>query len=94
MVELSLVRGFTMRLRLGAGVQQRERELRLGCGAKLVLSSMMSGSAVRMAEEQDFPSPRIWARAPGRFGTTLSLVLSMPCPCCSLSEVRRLFRHV
>jgi hypothetical protein len=93
MAELSLARDFTVRPRLRTGVQQRKRELRLGCGAKLVLSSTMSGSTVGMAEEQDFPSPRIWAPGPSRSGTLLGLVLGMPFPC-SLSEVRRLFRRV
>jgi hypothetical protein len=94
MAELSLAWGFTVRPRLRTGVQQRKRELRLGCGAKLVLSSTMSGSTVGMAEEQDCPSPRIWAPGPGRSGTLLlGLVLGMPFPC-SLSEVRRLFRRV
>src|SRR5215831_18539916 len=93
MVELSLAQGFTVRPRLRTGVQQRKRGLRLGCGAKLVFSTTMSGSTVGMAEEQDFPSPRIWAPGPGRFGTLLGLVLGMPFPC-SLSEVRRLFRRV
>jgi hypothetical protein len=92
MAELSLARGFTERLRLGTGVQQRKRGLRLGCGAKRVLSSTMSGSTAGTAEEQDFPSPKIWAPAPGRSGTSLGLVLGMPFPYCSLSEVRRLFR--
>ena len=81
MAELSLTRGFTVRPRLRTGVQQRKRGLRLGCGAKLVFSTTMSGSTVGMAEEQDFPPPRIWARAPGRFGTLLGLVLGMPFPC-------------
>jgi hypothetical protein len=80
MVELSLARGFTVRLRLGAGIQQRERGLRLGCAAKKLFSSTMSGSTVGMAEEQDFPSPRIWVRAPGRFGSMLGLVLGYAVP--------------
>jgi len=88
--DFSLVRDLAGRHRLRTGVQQRRRGLRLGCGAKLVLSSTMSGST---AEEQDFPSPRIWAPGPGRSGTLLGLVLGMPFPC-SLSEVRRLFRRV
>ena len=92
MAELSLARDFTVRPRLRTGVQQRKRELRLGCGAKLVLSSTMSGSTGGMAEEQDLP-PKIWAPGPGRSGTLLGLVLGMPFPC-SLSEVRRLFRRV
>src|SRR6516162_8836483 len=93
MVELSLARGFTVRPRLRTGVQQCKRGLRLGCGAKLVFSTTMSGSTVGMAEEQNLPSPRIWAPGPGRSGTLLGLVLGMLFPC-SLSEVRRLFRRV
>jgi len=93
MAELSLALGFTLRPRLRTGVQQRKRGLRLGCGAKLVLSTTMSGSTVGMAEERDFAPPRIWAPGPGRSGTLLGLVLGMLFSC-SLSGVRRLFRRV
>ncbi|HJY91706.1 MAG TPA: hypothetical protein VJ255_15580, partial [Candidatus Acidoferrum sp.] len=81
--DFSQVRDLAGRPRLRTGVQQRKCGLRLGCGAKLVLSSTMSGSIVGMAEEQDFPSPRIGPQGPGRFGTLLGLVLGMPFPCCS-----------
>src|SRR4029077_6139021 len=93
MAELSLARCFTVRPRLRTGVKQRKRGLRWGCGAKLVLSSTMSGSTVGKAKKAGFPVPKIWAPGPGRFGTLLGLVLGMPFPC-SLSEVRRLFRRV
>jgi len=93
MVESSLAGGFTVWPRLRTPLQQRKRGLRLGCGAKLVLSTTMSGSTVGMAEERDFAPPRSWAPGPGRSGTLLGLVLGMLFSC-SLSGVRRLFRRV